>query len=460
MLASNKIKSIAEIGKILSAKQKDGQRVVHCHGEFDLLHLGHMRYFQAAKKSGDILLVTLTADRFIAKGPGRPVFSEQFRAEAIANLEFVDFVAINEWATAEETIKRLKPNVYAKGSEYQHKKDVTGRLELEKNLVESLGGKFIFTDEIIFSSSKLLNNNFDVFSKKSKAFLQELSEVLSALETIEDLEKRTAELKVLIIGESHLEEHHICNPGEDSSGFKSVSKFQQSNGTRLGYEVIKNYCENTDYISTVPTAENLNERAFKDCAAERKSRYWDEQTGYCLFDVEEAGPLSDILAVQNSNKVLLDKLVGDYDCILVFDQNRGTITLDLIDDLKKRCETLYLSHSPMSSKEYQEYRVMNRGVETTSRLMNIKRWEWIEYELNNKQTKIPWFTDKKQMQFPMDVESGVFSLVAIAQCINMNGESIGFLGNAMGAFLGDLSEKPLSFDRMLFNKFLIALLNR
>jgi hypothetical protein len=60
----------------------------------------------------------------------------------------------------------------------------------------------------------------------------------------------------------------------------------------------------------------------------------------------------------------------------------------------------------------------------------------------------------------MGVESVVFSLVAIAQCINMNIESMGFLGNAMGAFLGDLSEKPLHLDRMLFSKFLIALLNR
>jgi rfaE bifunctional protein nucleotidyltransferase chain/domain len=460
MPTSNKIKSIAEIAKILSARKKNGQRVVHCHGEFDLLHLGHMRYFQAAKKSGDILVVTLTADRFIAKGPGRPVFGEQFRAEAIANLEFVDFVAINEWATAEETIKRLKPNVYAKGSEYKYKKDVTGRLELEKNLVESLGGKFIFTDEIIFSSSKLLNNNFDVFSKKSKAFLQELSESLSALETIESLEKLTAELKVLIIGESHREEHHICQPGVDSSGFKSVSKFQQHNGARLGYEVIQNYCNKVDYISTVPLLENPNEGAFKDFAAEEKSWYWDAQTGYCLFEIEEAGPSSDILAIQNAYKVLSDRLVGDYDCILVFDQNLGTITPNLIDHLKKRGETLYLSQSPKSSKEYRECRVMNHGAETTGRLMNINRWEWVEYELNNKQNRIPWFTEKKKRQFPIDVESGVFSLVAIAECINMNIESMGFLGNAMGAFLGDLSEKPLHFDRMLFNKFLITLLNR
>jgi rfaE bifunctional protein nucleotidyltransferase chain/domain len=460
MLPSNKIKSIAEIGKIISIKKKDGQRVVHCHGEFDLLHLGHMRYFQAAKKSGDILVVTLTADRFIAKGPGRPVFNEQFRAEAIANLEFVDFVAINEWATAEETIKRLKPNVYAKGSEYRHKKDVTGRLELEKNLVESLGGKFIFTDEIIFSSSKLLNNNFDVFSKKSKAFLQELSEALSALETIEDLEKRAVELKVLIIGESCREEHHICQPGAGSNGFKSVSKFQQYNGARLGYEIIQNYCNKVDYISIVPILENPNNGAFKDFAAEEKSWYWDAQTGYCLFEVEEEGPLSDILAIQNAYKVSLGELVGDYDCILVFDQNRGTITPDLIDHLKMRCETLYLSQSAKSSKECRECRVMNRGAETTSRLMIIKRWEWVEYELNNKQKRIPWFTEKKKRQFPMDVESGVFSLVAIAQCINMKNESMGFLGNAMGAYLGDLSEKPLHFDRMLFNKFLIALLNR
>src|SRR5579862_9157209 len=94
-------------------------RVVQCHGVFDLLHIGHIKHFQSAKDYGDVLAVTITPDRFVNKGPNRPCFTEKLRAEAIAALDCVDYVIINAWPTAVEAIKKIKPHVYVKGSEYR-----------------------------------------------------------------------------------------------------------------------------------------------------------------------------------------------------------------------------------------------------------------------------------------------------------------------------------------------------
>ena len=82
------------------------------------MHIGHIRHFEQAKKLGDILVVTVTPDRFVNKGPHRPVFPEGLH-ESIAALQFVDFVAVNEFPMAVETIKLLKPDIYVKGSEFR-----------------------------------------------------------------------------------------------------------------------------------------------------------------------------------------------------------------------------------------------------------------------------------------------------------------------------------------------------
>src|SRR5262249_60009234 len=108
---TTKIKDIDDLAAELP-QLRIGKTVVQCHGVFDLLHIGHIRHFQEARKSGHLLVVTLTPDRYVNKGPHRPVFTETLRAEAIASLDAVDFVAINKWPTAVEAIQRIKPDIY------------------------------------------------------------------------------------------------------------------------------------------------------------------------------------------------------------------------------------------------------------------------------------------------------------------------------------------------------------
>ena len=94
MPSARKLMTVSALAETLAAARAGGRRVVQCHGCFDLLHIGHIRYLQKAAKLGDLLVVTVTPDRFVNKGPHRPAFPEALRAETLAALDCVDFVAI------------------------------------------------------------------------------------------------------------------------------------------------------------------------------------------------------------------------------------------------------------------------------------------------------------------------------------------------------------------------------
>ncbi len=152
-----KILELEDLASKLEELRKSGKKIVMCHGCFDLMHPGHIKHFQEAKAMGDILVVTLSPDIYIDKGPGRPVFNQKLRSESISALECTDYVAINKWKTAEETLKLLKPDIYVKGQEFEQLEDKTGKIQREYDVVKEIGAKIKFTHEIVFSSTKLIN---------------------------------------------------------------------------------------------------------------------------------------------------------------------------------------------------------------------------------------------------------------------------------------------------------------
>jgi D-glycero-beta-D-manno-heptose 1-phosphate adenylyltransferase len=112
--------SLDEAAELARRCRAQGRRVVLANGCFDLLHVGHVRYLQAAKALGDVLLVGLNSDASVRriKGPGRPLVSAPERAEIVAALAAVDAVVIFEEDTAEALVERLRPDVQAKGTDY------------------------------------------------------------------------------------------------------------------------------------------------------------------------------------------------------------------------------------------------------------------------------------------------------------------------------------------------------
>jgi rfaE bifunctional protein nucleotidyltransferase chain/domain len=206
---TSKVKDIDALAALLGGARR-GKKVVQCHGVFDLMHIGHIRHFQEARKLGDILVVTVTPDRFVNKGPHRPVFTETLRAEAIASLGCVDYVAINRWPSAVEAIALIRPDVYAKGSDYKDAgSDHTGGIINERNAVEAGGGRLAFTDEITFSSSTLLNQHMPVFSSEVSDYLDGFRSRHS-IDDVTGLLKKAERLKVLVIGEAIIDEYQYC----------------------------------------------------------------------------------------------------------------------------------------------------------------------------------------------------------------------------------------------------------
>jgi rfaE bifunctional protein kinase chain/domain/rfaE bifunctional protein nucleotidyltransferase chain/domain len=203
----DKIIPLRALEESISTLKSQGLHIVHCHGVFDLVHPGHIRHFSAAKREGDILIVTITPDRYVNKGPGRPVFNEQLRAESLAALQVVDYVAINQWPTAVETIQLLKPDVYVKGSDYINREDdITGKINDEEAAVRAIGGRIHFTDDITFSSSQLFNNFLSVYPPEVDAYLQAFRKKYSADEIIGMLDSLKS-MTVMVVGEVILDEY-------------------------------------------------------------------------------------------------------------------------------------------------------------------------------------------------------------------------------------------------------------
>ncbi|MBI4436957.1 MAG: D-glycero-beta-D-manno-heptose 1-phosphate adenylyltransferase [Candidatus Omnitrophica bacterium] len=140
--------------KVLRTARRRGKRVVFTNGCFDLLHLGHIRLLEKAKRLGDILLVGLNSDSSVRKlkGPHRPVNPERARAEVLASLKAVDHVLLFSEETPERLIRQIRPDVLVKGGDWE-KKEVVG-----KAFIESYGGKvYLFPLVKRYSTTGLLH---------------------------------------------------------------------------------------------------------------------------------------------------------------------------------------------------------------------------------------------------------------------------------------------------------------
>src|SRR5216683_816637 len=140
------------IEAVAEAKNR-GQRIVFANGCFDVLHVGHVRYLEAAKALGDLLIVAINSDAQARrlKGEGRPLMPQDQRAEIVSELAAVDFVTIFEEPTVTELLLALKPDIHAKGTDY------TEDTVPERDVVRSFGGRVaIVGDPKDHSSSELI----------------------------------------------------------------------------------------------------------------------------------------------------------------------------------------------------------------------------------------------------------------------------------------------------------------
>lgn len=375
-MTTQKIVSVPELAERSRQLRAAGKRVVLCHGTFDLMHTGHIRYLQRARQEGDVLFVTVTGDAFVNKGPGRPVFSEHLRAESLAALACVDFVAVNHAVSAVEVLHDIRPNIYAKGSDYRsHGDDVTGNIAREQEAVESHGGHIFYTDEITFSSSNLLNEHFNVFPPETKEFLQGFRSRWSD-KTIQSQIASLADLKVLVVGDAIVDQYHYTVPlGQTGKGNVFAVRYESEEQFAGGAIAVANHIAGFTASVTLVTglgAVDSHEQFirqkllknvspvffyFEDAPTVTKRRFVDSDLAK-LFEVYffREDPL--LKEAEESVCKWLDAHLASFDVVVVPDFGNGFITPAMIALLDKKAK--FLAVNTQINSGNRGYHVIHR----------------------------------------------------------------------------------------------------
>jgi rfaE bifunctional protein nucleotidyltransferase chain/domain len=406
-MSQEKILSLDDLSQKSAQLRKEGKRIVLCHGTFDLMHTGHIRYLKSAREKGDVLFVTVTADTFVNKGPGRPVFPQELRAENLSSLACVDFVSINNAPTAVNVLLDLKPHAYAKGNDYKNlEDDVTGNIHLEKQAVEEGGGEIIFTDEITFSSTELLNDHFGVFPDETRQYLQKTSKKYSDTDIIEML-NGLKKLKVLVVGDTIIDEYHFTTPlGQSAKGTHLAVQYNYRERFLGGALAISNHLAGfVDSVTVVSglgkekgsedfirsnLAENIspNFYYFEDAPTVVKQRFVDAD----LNKFFEVYLYKDDSKLENSGGEInswLDKNVENFDVVIASDFGNGFITPEMIEPLCSRSR--YLAVNTQINSGNRGYHAITRYPradfvslnEPEARLANHNRHDPIEHVVKN-----------------------------------------------------------------------------
>jgi len=374
---NQKILDLDTAAEKLDAYRKDNLTIAQAHGAFDLLHIGHVKHLQAATRVSDILIVTVTADKYINKGPGRPVYSEIQRVEMLAALEFVDHVIVSPYSDAVRVIEKLKPNFYIKGQDYQNpQEDITGKITKEREAVEAYGGQIVFTDEETDSSSKLINRHLNVYEPHVHSHLDELRSSGGEKKIIEMINS-IADYKVLVIGETIIDEYHYVVPMGKSAKENMIATLYQDREVFAGgviatanhlasfvrqVDVVTVLGEDNsfeDYIrSTLEPNISLTVSCRKGAPTVRKRRFVDPSYMRKLFEVYF---MDDELMHEDIRKDFQNNIrrsIGEYDVVIVNDFGHGLLegdTLDLIMDGAK-----FLAVNAQSNSANHGFNLINK----------------------------------------------------------------------------------------------------
>jgi len=498
--------ALGELVERLAALKSEGKTIVLCHGVFDLLHIGHIRYFEQAKRLGDVLVVTVTPDRFVNKGPHRPVFSEQLRCEAVAALHCVDWVAINQWPMAVETIRLLRPDYYVKGPDYrQAGKDVTGGIALEEEAVQSVGGRLVFTEDVTFSASHLVNRYLPVFPKAVTDYLGGFRSRYTS-DDIAGFLERARTLKVLVIGEAIIDDYHYCEQVGKSAKepvlvARHLSSEQFAGGSLAIANHVANFCDQVGLVTCLGRQRsyerfirrrlqpNIEPRFLYVAKAPTivKRRFMEQYLSQKLFEVYDMHDEPDP-ALGSALCAALQEVLPRYDAVIVADYGHGMLLPDATELVCSRARFLAVNTQANAG---------NRGLHTISKYQRadyiaLARHELVLEERNRRSTledmilnvsrklscprvlitcgkdgNIAYRPDEGFSRVPafatqvvdrMGAGDAVIALTSLCAAQEAPMEVVGFLGNVVGAEAVATLGHRSSIERVPLLKHIASLL--
>lgn len=359
---NRKIFELDAADRALKEARDTGKSIVLCHGVFDLLHIGHIRHLEAARRNGDFLVVSITSDRYVNKGPDRPVFPAEVRADVLAALGIVDMVTVVDHSSAEPAIEAIRPTVYVKGSEYaEPAKDITGKITREQGLVEKHGGRVVFTHEMTFSSSNLLNTHFNLLDKAALAYLKGVREADGEAKIVGALDK-IQNMRILVIGETIIDHYCYVAAMGKSSKESIIATLAQGEEFFVGGVIaaanhLSSICPNVHVISMLGdgvSSDNYEATVRDQMQAGvtadfvyrpngptvQKTRFVEPTYVRKLFEVYKMDDSPLPAEIQESFHRRLEQKLKEVDMVIVCDFGHGFLTAETIRLLEKKAPFL------------------------------------------------------------------------------------------------------------------------
>lgn len=373
----DKIVSVEQLAGIVQQLKKAGKKVVQAHGTFDLLHLGHVKHLESARAKGDVLIVTITGDKYVNKGPNRPVFTEALRAEMLAALEVVDWIAINYHLDAVPAIRTIQPNFYAKGQDYVNPQgDVTGKITEERNAIESVGGNIVFTEEITFSSTELINRNLNIYEPHLRAHLDSLRQN-NGLEELMQIIDSVKDYSVLVVGDAIIDEYQYVLPmGKSAKENMIATRYQDyerfAGGVFAAANHVASFCKHVEVVTAIGDKDDysaLIRNSLKtnitltpiiraDTPTTRKQRFVDPSYMRKLFEVYYMDDEPLTRNVEEQLNKALGKRIREFDVVIATDFGHGMIGPSTVDILSNQSK--FLAVNTQSNSANMGYNLIHK----------------------------------------------------------------------------------------------------
>ena len=347
----NKYITEVQLKKLHLSKKK----IVLCHGVFDLFHVGHLNHIDEAKKLGNILIISVTTDRYVNKGPGRPFFNIKQRLQILSSIKNVDYVMASDSPNSVEIINKVKPHIYFKGPDYINtKKDFTGFIKKEINAVKKHKGKVIYGLGETYSSSKILNKISD-YNLNQKKIITEIKKNNTFDEISKKILEHKKKIKILVIGEMIIDKFIFCT-ALGKSGKEAILNLEKNlekefvGGVGAIANHLSNFAKKIDIITYLGSyndrkkfiTKNLNKNISFDFIKKTlsptitKSKIIDYSNNSKLLGLYDFNDRNLTKKEEKSFFSKINKKINLYDIVIISDYGHSFISQKIANYLSKK----------------------------------------------------------------------------------------------------------------------------
>ncbi len=453
-------RSAESLAPTLEAERDRGARIVMCHGVFDILHPGHLAHLSEAKACGDILVVSVTDDPFVNKGPGKPIFPLRSRMQQLAALEVVDYVVGMLERTNASTITSLKPHLYVRGAEYLLEKRPLSQVELEA--CSEAGAQTHFTTAPPDSSTRISARAFSLYPEATERWLADFKNRHSGDEVLAALD-RLSEVRLLVVAHRERVVLKYVEPfAQIPESYSTATRLVRKTECVSAGQAVLNHA-----LGFVAEAEILAQKV-----AVTEEVFIDVDDNRHIFTAHQRSPEFWLEGEEDEFAEALRVAIHKADVVALIDYGLGLVTPAVQELLETRSSflggTVKAYHANFGFNDASKYTRMDyfclseleydlalknsRGALSTERVMIMRGSNGAEYCQRRAPSLAVNVIDT------IGCGDSIFALTAPLAALETEPEIVNFVGQAIAAIQCKILQNTKPVDAEVLRKFIGRLL--